>query len=158
MIFYVIILCIIFYVYCYFVFPNNVSILQTSLQEFDFNLLLKRQPLVIEDCIKDVISVINSWFSPNIIQDIMFDTKRIWNINSHKYLFVYALDDTEILLYAPGHKVNDDNPDNSEPVIAIKLKASQSVIVPYRWYYNTKNNVKLYGIHDYITYLIDFVY
>jgi hypothetical protein len=135
-----------------------VSILQTNLQEFDFNLLLKRQPLVIEDCVKDIVGVINSWFSPNIVQDIVFDNKRIWNINSHKYLCVYALDDAEVLLYAPGHKVIDDTPDNSEPVIAINLKASQSVIVPYRWYFNTKNNVKLYGIHDYITYLIDFVY
>ena len=156
--FYIIILCIIFYVYCYFIYPTNVSILQTTLKEFDFHLLLKRQPLVIEDCIKDVIHVIRSWFSPNIIQDIVYDSKRIWNVNSHKYLYVYALKDTEVLLYAPGHKVIDDNPDNNEPVIAITLRASQSVIIPYRWYYNVKNDVKLYGIHDYITYAVDFIF
>jgi hypothetical protein len=157
MIFYITILCILFYIYCYFIYPTNVSILQSNLQEFDFNLLLKRQPLVIEDSVKDVLSLLKSWFEPNIIQDTQFDDKRIWNVNSHKYLYIYALIDTEVLLYAPGHKVVNDMPDNNEPVIAIKLKATQSIIVPYRWYYNTKNNVKLYGIHDYVTYVMDYI-
>jgi hypothetical protein len=156
MIFYIIFFCII-YIYCYFLYPTNVSILQSTLQEFEFSLLLKRQPLVIEDSIKDILVVLKSWFSPNIIDDIQYDSKRVWNVNSHKYLYIYALQDTEVLLYAPGHSVVNDIPDNSEPVIAIKLKTAQSVIVPYRWYYNTKNDIKLYGIHDYITYMMDYI-
>lgn len=156
---YLAIICIIVgYVYCYFIYPSNVSIIQTSLKEFDFNLLLKRQPLVIEDTIKDVLLVINSWFSPNIIKDVMFDDKRIWNVNYHKYLYVYALQDTEILLCSASHKVTEDLADTNELIIAIKLKRHQSVIIPFRWHYNIKNinSVKLYGIHDYVTYALDF--
>ena len=154
-----VIVFILAYIYCYFIYPSYISIIQTSLEDFDFNLLLKRQPIVIEDRIKDIINVINSWFSPNIIQDIQFDTKRIWNVNSHKYLYVYTLIDSELLLFAPGNKVTDDVPDSNESVIEIKLKANQSAIIPFRWYYSIKNidDVKLYGIHDYITYALDFI-
>jgi len=154
-----VIVFILAYIYCYFIYPSYISIIQTSLEDFDFNLLLKRQPIVIEDRIKDVINVINSWFSPNIIQDIQFDTKRIWNVNSHKYLYVYTLIDSELLLFAHGNKVIDDVPDSNESVIAIQLKANQSAIIPFRWYYSIKNidDVKLYGIHDYITYALDFI-
>jgi hypothetical protein len=120
-------------------------------------MLLERQPLVIEDNVKDIFTVLNSWFGYNFIQDVEFDNKRIWNINFHKYLYCYTTEDTEILLYKAGNKVNDDIPDNTEPVLAIKLKQNQSIIIPYKWFYNIKNinTMKLYGIHDYVTYLID---
>jgi hypothetical protein len=150
---------IVFYVYCYFIYPTHVSILQTSLEDFDFNMLLNRQPLVIEDKIKDVKYVLSAWFSGNIIQDTSFDSKRIWNINSHKYMYLYSIRDTEILLYPAGNTVINDVPDNREPVLAIQLKKTQSIVIPYRWYYNIKNkdDVKLYGIHDYVTYFVDFL-
>jgi len=153
-IFFIILFIAVIYAYCYFIYPSHISIVQTSLQDFDFNLLLNRQPLVIEDQIKDVLSVISSWFSPNIVQDIQFDKKRTWNINFHKYLYCYATDDTDILLYPPGNKVVNDVPDNREPILAIKLKKNQSLVIPYRWYYNAPTNVKLYAIHDYMTYIL----
>jgi len=119
-------------------------------------MLLRRQPLVIEDKVKEIIVLMKTWFKGNIIQDINFDHNRIWNINNHKYLLIYTIEDTEVLLYQAGNTVIDDLPDNREPVLSITLKKFQSTIVPYRWYYNisNKNDVKLYGIHDYITYVI----
>jgi len=79
----------------------------------------------------------------------------MWNLNVHKYIFLYSLEDTEILLYQAGNKVKDDVPDNREPVLSITLKKYQSIVVPHRWYYNvpSKNDVKIYGIHDYVTYI-----
>ena len=154
-----VVLCIIlFYIYCYFVFPDDVKILQSSLNDFEYNMLLRRQPLVIEDNVKDIISLIKTWFKGNIIQDAFFDNNIIWNINNYKYLLIYSLEDTEILLYQAGNNVVDDVPDEREPVISITLKKFQSTIVPYRWFYNlsNKNDVKLYGVHDYVTYLIYF--
>jgi hypothetical protein len=150
------------YAYCYFIIPKDISILQTSIRDFDFNLLHKRQPLVIEDIIpNDITTILNSWFSPNIICNIetngLGSDGRSWNINTYKYLFIYAQTDTELLLYKSGHKVLNDIPDINEPIIAIKMKAYQSVIVPYRWHYNIKikNDCFLYGIHDYVTYVVD---
>ena len=158
-IFIFIVLVVLLYAYCYFVYPHHISIIQSTLSEFNFNMLLERQPLVIEDTVKDIFMVLNSWFSFNIIQDIEFNQNRLWNINFHKYLYCYSTEDTEILLYKAGNNVTNDTPDNSEPVIAIKLKQKQSLIIPYRWYYNIKNinDVKLYGIHDYVTYVIDVI-
>jgi len=148
---------VLLYAYCYFIYPHHISIIQTNLSDFNFNMLLERQPLVIEDNVKDIFTVLNSWFGYNFIQDVEFDNKRIWNINFHKYLYCYTTEDTEILLYKAGNKVNNDVPDNTEPVLAIKLKKNQGVIIPYKWFYNVKNinTMKLYGIHDYITYLMD---
>jgi hypothetical protein len=130
--------------------------LQTNLNDFDFSLLLERQPLVIEDYIVDILAVIKSWFSSNIVQDTVYNDKYDWNQNNHKFMFVYALEDTEILLYPPNKKIINDTPDNDEPIIGIQLKASQSLIIPFKWCYNIKNtnSIKLYGIHDYITYLL----
>lgn len=148
---------ILLYVYCYFIYPSHLSIIQTSLNEFDFTMLFKKQPLVIEDKSKEVLTILNSWFTPNIVHDIEYDNKRTWNVNSHKYLYVYALEDCEILLYPPKHKVVDDTPNSDEPVIAINLRKLQSLVIPYCWYYNIKNkyDAKLYGIHDYVTYMLD---
>lgn len=158
-IYYIIFIIIVVYIYCYFIFPPDISILQTSIDNYDFNMLLKRQPLVLEDHNKKILNVINSLFSGNIIKDVKFDKKYIWNLNVYKYLYIYALNDTEILLYPPKIKVLNDTPNNNEPVVSIMLHKYQSVIIPFRWYYNIKNieDTKLYGIHDYITYLLDFI-
>jgi len=158
-IFIFILLFVILYAYCYFVYPRHISIIQASLSEFNFNMLLERQPLVIQDNIKDIFTVLNSWFSINIIEDLEFDQNRLWNINFHKYLYCYSTEDTEILLYKAGNTVTGDTPDNTKPVIPIKLKKNQSLIIPYRWYYNIKNinSIKLYGIHDYVTYILDII-
>ncbi len=155
----IITICIIlFYIYCYFINPTYISILQTSLQEFDFNMLFKKQPLVIEDKTKNVLSILQAWFSPNIIQDTNYNNDRTWNMNTYKYLYCYALYDTEIFIYSPIKTIIDDKPDTNEPILAIKLKTNQSLIIPYRWYYNIKNNndIKLYGIHDYITFVLGY--
>lgn len=154
-----IIICIIAaYAYCYFIFPDNISILQSSINTFDFNLLYKRQPLVIDDAIADIDSLLKLWFTPNIIQtDITIDSKTIWSLNCYKYCYIHALNDTEVMLCSATSKVTDDIADNNEPVIAIPIKTAQGIIIPYRWHYNIKNNtdVKLYGIHDYMTYILD---
>jgi hypothetical protein len=153
-----IILCVaIAYMYCYFVFPDDLCILQSSINAFDFNLLYRRQPLVIQDCIIDIDTLLNLWFTPNIIQDVIPDINKTWNQNCHKYCYAYAKNDTEILLYSANAKVVNDIADNDEPVLAIQLRPSQGVIIPYRWYYNIKNieDIKFYGIHDYVTYFID---
>jgi len=153
----VILFCILIaYIYCYFIYPDNVTILQTSVQDFEFNLIFQRQPLVIEDTVKDVISLVNSWFKNNIIEDSIFDISKTWNLNKHKYMYIYALEDTEVLLYQAGNKVVNDVADNREPVLSITLKKYQSILIPFRWHYSLSKNhdVKIYGIHDYITYIV----
>ena len=63
----ILLIIIIIYAYCYYIFPTEISILQTDLNNFNFNLLSSRQPIVISDFIQNPSEVINSWFNYNII-------------------------------------------------------------------------------------------
>lgn len=164
-IYYFVLICIISlfgYIYCYYIFPKSITILQTTLNNFDFNLLLQRQPLVIGDKIININEIINLWFSPNIIDnDILnINNNDKWVINNYKYLFIYSINDIEILLYQAGQHFINNEPNTKEPLIAIKLRANQSVIIPFKWYYNIKNkdNIKAIGIDDYITYSIKYIF
>ncbi len=152
-----IIVLIIGYAYCYFVFPKDLHILQTSVRDFDFNLLQARQPLVVQDAIpNDMDTLIKSWFSPNIVKKLEQPVEDKWKINTHKFLLVHVHQDTELLLYQAGHKIDTNGmPSTDEPIIAIKMKEFQSVIIPYRWHYHLNKECNLYGIHDYVTYVID---
>jgi len=62
---------IIIYIYCYYIFPTEISILQTDIQNFNFNILSSRQPIVISNYIKNPMEVINSWFNYNFISSMI---------------------------------------------------------------------------------------
>ena len=73
-------------------------------------------------------------------------------------MFLHCLNDCEILLYQAGQKIINNIPDTKEPILIIKLKKNQSLIIPFKWYYYIKNNDNIIytnniGIHDYITYI-----
>ena len=163
--YYYILICMILlsiYVYCYYIFPKSITILQTTLNDFDFNLLLQRQPLVIGDKIIKIDDIIKLWFSPNIIENYIsnLSDNNKWVINNYKYLFVYCINDTELLLYQAGKNFINGEPNTNEPILAIKLRTNQSIIVPFKWYYNIKNkdDIKIIGIDDYITYGIKYIF
>ena len=59
----ILLIILIIYAYCYYIFPNEISILQTDLSNFNFNLLTSRQPIVISDFIQEPSDVIKSWFN-----------------------------------------------------------------------------------------------
>lgn len=135
-----------------------MSILQTSLTDFDFNMLQQRQPLVVQDCIAedDLNNVLQAWFSPNItnVYNVKIDGSTPWNINNYKYCYAYALEDTELML-CPAN-IKSGNGEADEPIcLAIKMKKSQSVIIPFKWQYGNINDIILYGIHDYVTWILD---
>jgi hypothetical protein len=151
----IILIILILYSLCYFIYPTSIIILQTTLNEFNFNQLLQKQPLVIGDKIADVNTLLESWFGPNII-NIYNPYQYIWNMNNYKYMFIYSQEDTEILLLQAGKKLINNNPDNKDTILAIKLYKNQSLIIPFKWhFYYDKQNIKIYGIHDYITYMIN---
>jgi hypothetical protein len=143
---------------CYFIYPTTIIILQTTLNNFNFNQLLQKQPLVIGDKIADINTLLQSWFSPNIINSYI-PYSNIWNINNYKYMLLYSLEDTEILLLQAGKKLINNNPSDKDTILAIKLYKNQSIIIPFKWrFYYDKQNVSIFGIHDYITYILNFIY
>ena len=145
---------IIIYAYCYYIFPNEISILQTDLSNFNFSLLSSRQPIVISDFIQNPLEVINSWFNYNIINSNMNDNNNNnnnndWIHNNYKYLFINAYDDTEVIIYKA--EITKINPKAEDNIIIIKLQKNQSLILPFKWkYYST--NINKWGIDDLITF------
>lgn len=155
MLYYIIIIIVLLAIYAsfYFIFKEEIVIHQTNMEGFDFNLLYAKQPLIIEDSIANIHHIIHLWFDSNIIDDVY--PENIWNTNKHKYLLLYAGDDeSEITLYHPSHKIIDGMPENDDSLMTIKLKNRKVLIIPYRWHYNIKGMVEVYGIHDYITYVL----
>jgi len=139
---------IIIYVYCYYIFPTEISILQTDLSNFNFNLLSSRQPIVISDFIQNPLEVINSWFNYNIINSNN-DENNDWIHNNYKYLFINAYKDTEVIIYKA--EITKINPKAEDNIIIIKLQKNQSLILPFKWkYYST--NINKWGIDDLITF------
>ena len=57
-------------------------------------------------------------------------------------------------------KLKFETPTENDIVIDIQLKKDQTVILSFKWYYSLieKEDVKLYGIHDYITYGLNFIF
>jgi len=144
---------IIIYAYCYYIFPTEISILQTDLTNFNFNLLSSRQPIVISDFIQNPSEVINSWFNYNIINSNMNNNNNNdnddWIHNNYKYLFINANEDTEVIIYKA--EITKINPTPEDKIIIIKLQKNQSLILPFKWKYYS-NNINKYGIDDLITF------
>lgn len=131
------------------------------MENFDFNLLYTKQPLIIEDNISDIDIVFTDIFKGNIIK-YNVSTDKLWTRNAHKYLLVYADEDTisEITLQHPSKKLVDGMPiqyNDSDSLITIKLTRKKILIIPFKWYYNIVGNVQLHGVHDIVTYPLQYI-
>lgn len=152
------VIILIIYIYCYFIFPTSILILQTTINDFNFNILNTRQPIVISDHLKEKEKLIDAWFKYNIINyNYQFNTDN-WNHNKFKYLFFNSNDDTEIIIYKASYNSNPPNPDDN--IIAIKLQKEQSLIIPFKWkfFINEPEKINVIGIHDLITSFLSLFY
>ena len=152
-IFIIIFISILFlYTLCYYIFPTDISILQTTIEHFNFDLLSSRQPIVISDYLNNPNEIINSWFKYNIIGDNNDndDTNdEDWKHNNSKYLFINANENTEIIIYKAER--TKENPPEDGKIIIIKLEKNQSLILPFKWKYYG-NKIDKWKIDDYITF------
>ena len=150
---YVLIIILIIYSSLYYIFDNEFSIYQTNVTHFDFDLLYKRQPIVINDKINDMNELLYNWFLQNIIKKNITFTDS-WQRNKYKYLLVYSKEPCEVTLCNPKTNTVNGLPDASAEISTIKLN-NMALIIPFKWYYHiSSDSVELYGIHDYITYMI----
>jgi hypothetical protein len=156
----IIIIIILIYISCYFIFPPSVQILQTTITDFNFATLYTRQPIVISDYLQEKEELVNSWFKFNFIRDLNEDKKNYndWVYNRYKYLFINANIDTEIIIYKAS--ISSKPPNENDRIIAIKLEKNQSLILPYRWKFFIENNedIQLWGMNDLITSFVSFVF
>ena len=159
MYFYLIILLILLYASLYYIYSDEFSIYQVNIENFNFELLYKKQPIVISEKITNIDNVIDNWFNYNIIYNL--DNNYIWTKNKYKYLFIISKDNepVEISLCNPNsHIVTGVTgvtevtkvPRQDSDITTIKLD-NKGLIIPFNWYYYISGNAYIYGIHDYIT-------
>jgi len=148
---FIIIMCIFLYTLCYYIFPSDISILQTTIDFFTFDLLTSRQPIVISDYLQNPEEIINSWFKYNIINHTDNEDDDDWKQNNNKYLFINAIENTEVIIYKAQR--TKENPPEDSKIIIIKLEKNQSLILPFKWKYYG-NKIDKWEIDDFITFFV----
>jgi len=165
---YIFIFIIIIYASLYYIFEDELIIYQVEAMHFDFNLLYKKQPIIIQNSI-NIDDILVDWFNYNII-DYNVNIPYIWNKNNFKYLLVYVDqhegNNVEITLGNPHTKQEknipisqDILPEYNQKLTTIVLNSNKILIIPFKWYYNLNiisGTPRFYGIHDYITYGLSF--
>lgn len=151
----IIILLIILYSSLYFIFKEEIIIQQIKKKNITLDILINKQPIVIED--KFTQKEIKNIFQYNIIEYPIYN--KIWERNQYKYILFYAINDTNIFISNPK-KLKFEIPTENDIVIDIQLKKNQTLILSFKWYYSliNKEDIKIYGIHDYITYGLNFIF
>jgi hypothetical protein len=151
----IIILLIVVYSSLYFIFKEEIVIQQINKKNISLDILINKQPIVIEDKLTE--NEINNLFKYNIIEYPIYN--RIWERNQYKYLIICALNNTNIFISNPK-KLKFEIPTENDTIIDIQLKKNQTLILSYKWYYSliNKEDIKIYGIHDYITYMLNFIF
>lgn len=151
------IVVIIIYVRHYFRTPAEVAILQTTLNNFTFEILREKQPLVIQDRVASLDEIRSTWFKHILTTHITLpaDQYTLWTQNKHKYLVLHPSTQCEVLLYSnAGPPLTDEGvPPEDATLVAIQLAENQMVVIPYRMYYSVSSPqpVQALGVHDYIT-------
>lgn len=162
-----ILLIILLYASMYYIFDDELIIYQLKIEHFNFDILYKKQPIIIQDSITNIDDLLINWFNYNMVEyDINIPNFWDWNINNFKYLIIYAdsheENSIEITLGNPltKHENNipisqDLLPDYNQKLTTILLNRNKVIIIPFKWFYHINiisGNPRFFGIHDYITY------
>jgi hypothetical protein len=152
---YLFIVLLIIYSLCYFIFNNEIELLQIDKNNLTMDLLIQKNPIIIQNNID--LEFINYIFKNNIINTIK--PNELWNRNNFKYAIIIPVTDTNIFISKPK-KIKYEIPNKDEILIDVKLKKNNSILLPFKWYYSLNNieDVMVIGIHDYITYLLKFIF
>ena len=102
---------ILVYASLYFIHRDDIVLHQTNMYNFDFSLLYNKQPIIIEDSVKELDEVVSLWFSPNIVSKYLI-IDEIWKKNNFKYTIIYSIKDTEITLSHPYNNIDNYDPEN----------------------------------------------
>jgi hypothetical protein len=153
------ILLLLIYIYSYYNYPKKVAVLQTFPDQFKSDMLLERQPIVIQNNISTLNDLKTVFFKWVPTLNFNISGSDIWHYNKYKYVAIQFEKDGEILLAPPNTKIlkEEDAPDpESANLLAIQAKKMEIVIIPFHWRYLIQNklDVECLGIHDYITYFL----
>jgi hypothetical protein len=159
----IIIIILAIYVYSYYRYPPKVLILQSLPDQFKADMLLERQPIVIENNASSLKDLKNAFFKWSPTHNFNISGSEKWHYNRYKYIALELENDGEILLCPPKTKMivdvtnGQDIPDPDDAnLLAVQAKKGEIVIIPFHWRYliDVKLDVACIGIHDFITYFL----
>ena len=101
---YLLIFLLLIYTSFYYIFIDEISIYQVSINNFDFELLYKKQPIVISDTISDINYILANWFNYNIIYNL--NNNYIWQKNKYKYLLVQSISDNPVEIHLCNYYIS----------------------------------------------------
>lgn len=147
------------YVRYYFKFPKEVAILQTTLNNFTFDILREKQPVIIQDRVQDLNDIKKNWFKYVLPSDLAFDPDEHsrWYTNKYKYLVLHPSEACEVLLFPSNERLDASGvPPEDATLVAIQLAENQMLIIPYRMHSSIScaSQVHAIGVHDYVTKLL----
>jgi hypothetical protein len=132
---------------------------------FKPEVLLEKQPLIIDDNDYSITALKDSYFNINPSQSFTLTgqvNNDYWHKNKYKYVIIQASGSAgDILLCNPNNTIvletNETVPDKESEtkIVEVQLSKGQIVIVPFNWLYLISDStVNCIGIHDYITYFL----
>lgn len=134
------------YSYSYSIVPNRIEILQCTYNDFNSDLLLNKQPIIVIAPSIDVKTILKEFFPLSFYSAWSGNTDEIKQIKSKQLLIV--TDSKESIGVSIRHPT-------IEKPIEIKLHSGQFLILPFKWYIGPNNNSSYEAIRidDWITYL-----
>lgn len=150
-----IIILVIIYLSYYTRVITTITILQTTLGDFQFDMLYEKQPIVIQDEIADLAQVLAAWFPNNTRTEGTLIPGAAWTQNRHKYLLIQAQTEGDLYLVNSSAVMGADGmPDpQSQALVGIHLRPGQVVIVPFKMRFAPADGfaATTIGVHDLIT-------
>lgn len=164
----VLLVLVILYVASYYRYPKFVSILQTSLSKFSPDLLLEKQPVVIDNNDCDLEEIQSRWFAVNFTTPYTLSASDTWHTNKFKYNVIQGIAgsagavgadaNAEVFLCNPNTLLGMDGAPIQDPatqIVGLHLAEGQILIIPFHWYYMISGSgVKCLGVNDLITSIV----
>lgn len=152
------ILCFI-YIYSYYKYPAKTQIIQTTMRNFNYDILLQKQPVIIDSADVNLDDLRRRWFYLNIVNRATVAPSQEWHDNKYKYTVMQANDKGEILLYPASKKMSSDGsasvPDPNESLLAIQISKGQLIILPFHWKYLVPDiTVDCLVVNDLVSYFL----
>lgn len=144
----------------YFKYPSETTILQTTLSNFKFQLLLEKQPIVIQDQVHNLSELKDMWFYSYMSKMHAWtsrgDKDPSWETNKYKYLLLQPGIATSVYIYPRGKPMTGGLPAPDATLIEIVLKEHQVLILPYKYRYHFEKSVPVQAIasHDIMTMIL----
>lgn len=144
---------LVIYILSYYNYPKYTRIIQTNMNNFNFDMLYTRQPIIIDSGI-DFEKIKKNWFNFNYTKEGVLEKSDIWIDNKFKYTILQPKESGEILLYPASKKMIGGIPNPDESLLAIKISKGQLIILPFHWKFLLNVDVLTLGVHDLLTYFL----